>query len=550
LAALTLQSLIRRLGRDARSTDEQSDADLLARFVARRDEAAFELLVWRHGAMVLNLCRRMLRHEPDAEDAFQATFLALAREAHRISDRDALGGWLYRVAFRIAVKSRATTRRMVPGSVPDRSGPDSTRSLETAELHAILDEEVQRLPAKYRLPFVLCCLAGRSNSEAAREIGCPRGTVDSRLSWAKQRLRLRLIKRGFAPTATVIALESLVASDAAATVPAAFIRETVRLSINFLGGTAGILPAPAALARGVIQTMFLDRIKQTAFAVVAIAAFAGSAGLLTVYVQADDKPVPAKPQPPVPGQKPDKPAPTPPTKPAPAPKPAAPLETSETNQKLWKSFDQVIDIVQPIDASLKDVLEFFSDRFDLKILVDITAFALCDPPVPEVENTRVKLPKLPSVELRTTLELVLEPIGAKAIIKRGLVYIVPVGTVTATKDDGPLPSSFLDRVRLVAKERPFADAIRELADQSGANIVIDPRTKDQAKVLINAQLQDAPLLSAVRVLADMVELKVVTMDNVIYVTTAENAGKWKKEHTRMTTVEAPKPVVPSRPMPK
>src|SRR5262249_48076781 len=156
-------------------------------------------LVWRHGAMVLNLCRRVLRNEQDAEDAFQATFLALAREAHRIRSRESLSGWLYRVAFRIGLRARRSARPILPVPVPDRGGPDSTIAVESAESRGILDEEVQRLPTKYRLPFVLCCLSGRTNSEAAAELGCPRGTVDSRLSWAKRRLRSRLLKRGLAP---------------------------------------------------------------------------------------------------------------------------------------------------------------------------------------------------------------------------------------------------------------------------------------------------------------------------------------------------------------
>src|SRR5262249_17946298 len=151
---------------------ENGDAELLRRFVLNRDEAAFELLVWRHGAMVLNLCRRMLRHEQDAEDAFQATFLALAGEAHRIGKRDSLGGWLYRVACRIAMKSRAVRHRVRADGLPDCFGPDTTAAVDGAEIRALIDAEVSRLPTKYRLPFVLCILSGRSNAEAAAEIGC------------------------------------------------------------------------------------------------------------------------------------------------------------------------------------------------------------------------------------------------------------------------------------------------------------------------------------------------------------------------------------------
>ena len=557
MAILTLRALVRRLGQGTNSSDENRDGELLARFVTHRDEAAFELLVWRHGAMVLGLCRRMLPCEQDAEDAFQATFLALAREAHRIGKRDSLGGWLYRVAFRIALKLRTAGHRMVPCPVPDRAGTDTTTAVDAAEFRAVLDEEICKLPVRYRLPFVLCCLAGRSNSEAAAEIGCPRGTVDSRLSWAKHRLRARLLKRGVAPTVAAIALESVIASDAAATVPAEFIRDTVRSSLAFLDGVPGALPAPAALARGVLHTMFYDRLKRMAFAVLAVAILATGAGWVTIYAQTDDKAKTDKA--PAAAQKADKPSAAPKTgEPAGLLKPAAPPKrivagpASERNQALRASLDRVVDIDRPINASLRDVLEFLSDRFDLTIHVDEIAFMRRDPPLENVLETAVKLPKLPGITIHNVLDLLLAPLSDRqkvvVIVKRGAIFITCAKSRESVMTyTGP---AFLEYVKLSADDQPFTEAIRELMDQTGANIVIDGRAKEQAKKLVSAQLQDAPLLTAVHVLADAVELKVVLMDNVIYVTTPENALKWKQHQAAMSEIDAPKPVVPERPKEK
>jgi RNA polymerase sigma factor (sigma-70 family) len=549
VAVLSLQSLIERLGHATSAAAENGDAELLRRFVARRDEAAFELLVWRHGAMVLNLCRRMLRSEQDAEDAFQATFLALAREAYRISSRNSLGGWLYRVAFRIALKLRTAGERVRPTPVPEYAGPDSTTEVDAADLRGVLDEEVRRLPAKYRLPFLLCCLEGRSNSEAALEIGCPRGTVDSRLSWAKRRLRDRLLRRGVGPAAAALALESLAGTDAAATVPTALIRDTVRSSFAFLGGAAGVLPAPAALARGVLHTMFLDRMKRTVLTLAAVAFLAGGAGWATFYSQAQDKSKDAK-SPPADVQKADKhkPPPAPAPKPRESNAPAAGADVAGRNQAIRASLDRVVDIERPINASLHDVLEFLSDRFEVTIHVDDVAFRRLDPPVENVEEMPVKLHKQPGSTLHNILDMILKEFDGTAIVKRGAIYVVPVrSNASVMTSDGPVSRGLFDRVKLSQEEQPFADAIRYVVDQTGANIVIDGRAKELTKKTVSAHLQDAPLLTAVRVLADSIDLAVVTRDNVIYITTPENALKWKTDHPARSTIPAPKSAAPELP---
>ncbi|HEV3256723.1 MAG TPA: sigma-70 family RNA polymerase sigma factor, partial [Gemmataceae bacterium] len=160
-----------------------TDAELLGRFVSGRDEAAFELLVRRHEGMVFSVCRRVLQDVHDAEDAFQATFLALARKGGRIARRQAVAGWLYRVACRMALTVRADRTRRTTREQPIQATRDVAAPLradlapEWGELRGILDEELNRLPERFRTPTVLCYLEGKSVGEAARQLGCPRGTV-------------------------------------------------------------------------------------------------------------------------------------------------------------------------------------------------------------------------------------------------------------------------------------------------------------------------------------------------------------------------------------
>ncbi len=193
-APTVLQHLRRALGQAERAA---SDAQLLERFLAQRDPEAFELLVWRHERLVLSACRRILGDLHDAEDAFQATFLTLVRKARSIGRGQALASWLYRVACRIALRARAGRAGR------ERQGIDLTglpagddAASERRELGPVLDEEVGRLPEKQRAAVVLCYLEGRTYAEAARVLGCPVGTVSTRLTHARERLRARLQRRG------------------------------------------------------------------------------------------------------------------------------------------------------------------------------------------------------------------------------------------------------------------------------------------------------------------------------------------------------------------
>jgi RNA polymerase sigma factor (sigma-70 family) len=195
------------------------DADLLSRFHSGRDEAAFELLVRRHGGMVYRVCRGRLGNDADAADVFQATFLALARAAGRIHATTSLAGWLYRVAFRLANKLRSRIRptvELMPNH-PAVDGDPAHVASQREEI-ALLWAEIDRLPHRYRDAVLLCLIEGKTRAQAADELRCPGGTIDSRLAWARERLRERLLRRGLAP-AVVVSLIATLTAEASALPP-------------------------------------------------------------------------------------------------------------------------------------------------------------------------------------------------------------------------------------------------------------------------------------------------------------------------------------------
>jgi RNA polymerase sigma factor (sigma-70 family) len=263
----TLQHLRRTFDEDG--ADGLSDAQLLDRFLRQRDQAAFELLVWRHQRMVLTVCRRVLDDVHDAEDAFQATFLILVRKADSIGRREAVASWLYKVAYRCALRAR-TTRQNRPeqhgldlGTAADRPASSGDGS----DVWPLLQDELACLPEKYRAPFVLCYLEGKTYDEAAGQLACPLGTVSTRLTKARELLRTRLARRGL--TLSAGALGELLAEQAAeAAVPAALVGSTVRAALACAAGksaTAGLVPQQvAALTEGVLQAMMWTKLKMVA----------------------------------------------------------------------------------------------------------------------------------------------------------------------------------------------------------------------------------------------------------------------------------------------
>lgn len=248
----TAERDVERLLRDG---IDPPDVRLLHRFLHDRDESAFETLVDRHGPLVLSVCRRYLRDPRDVEDAFQATFLVLVRRGGDLRDRDALASWLYGVARRVAIRARSNALRR-----RDREGTrtetlDETSAKPTPPVDdalETLDEELARLPEKYRAPLILCHLKGRTYDQAAAELGWPPGTVRSRTARARALLRGRLTRRGVNASATLPLLRLMPA------VPASLVAATVAAVGRFPASPNGPV---AALAQGVMTAMSLSSSK-------------------------------------------------------------------------------------------------------------------------------------------------------------------------------------------------------------------------------------------------------------------------------------------------
>jgi RNA polymerase sigma factor (sigma-70 family) len=281
------------------------DGPLLERYLTRRDEDAFEALVDRLGPMVLGLCRRMLRDPRDIEDAFQATFLVLVRKAPAIRDRDRLSSWLYGVAYRVARRARARTLRRrdreATVGVPEVAAKPAEPG--RPEIDPMLDQEIRRLPERYREPLVLCYLRGRTHDQAAEDLRCPVGTVRSRMARGRALLKKRLTRRGFAPT-VLAALSggdvTLPARLLVSTVPPPMAAATVRAALGF--GSSSILKAGAAaatsvvLAQGVLTTMKLAQLKW--IGLVALATSLSASGVVAFAVSAEGQKSAQSPTPP------------------------------------------------------------------------------------------------------------------------------------------------------------------------------------------------------------------------------------------------------------
>jgi RNA polymerase sigma factor (sigma-70 family) len=278
---------------DAELSRKISDRQLLERYLAQHDDAAFVNLFRRYARSVWGVCRRVLRQDQDAEDAFQAVFFILARKAASIRKAEAVGSWLYGVAYRTALKARQMrsdrTTHEKKARVPKQI---ETPASETAwrDLQKQLDDELQKLPEKYRAPFVLCCLEGMSRADAARELLWKEGTVSSRLAQARKILQTRLARRGVTLSALLTGL-ALAQNGASAAAPAALVQATV--SAVLAPQAATVASSAAVLAETVIKGMAVAKIK-VAFAVVtAVLMVVSSMGVAAAYLGTAGKQKPA-----------------------------------------------------------------------------------------------------------------------------------------------------------------------------------------------------------------------------------------------------------------
>ncbi len=295
-----LTGALRRLGRATLLQDGGglTDAELLGCFVTDRDEAAFAALLRRHGPMVLGVCRRVLRNEADAEDAFQATFLVLVRKAHTVVPRGMVSNWLYGVAHNTARKARAmSAKRRVKEAEAGAARGHASEEGAWREVRALLDEELSRLPDRYRVPIVLCELEGKTIKEAAAQLGWPQGTVATRLSRGRTMLGKRLARHGL-PLAGLAAVLAEAEAEASG-IPAPLERSTLQAASRFAAGraAAGLVSArAAALTDGVLKSMILHKLKIAAAVLAGLALVLGLAARgPRALAQRGEEPPPAKP---------------------------------------------------------------------------------------------------------------------------------------------------------------------------------------------------------------------------------------------------------------
>jgi RNA polymerase sigma factor (sigma-70 family) len=535
-----------------------SDAELLDRFVRTHDGSAFAGIVHRHGPMVLSICHRRLGREADAEDAFQAVFLALANSARSISRRESLPGWLYRVAYLVALKAAGRRARQpvtrLPAEVPMPDPPPP--ACETDELKAVIDAEVAALPDKFRAVIVLCLIEGHTSADAAAVLGVPVGTIDSRLSAARKKLQDRLSRRGVA-VGLGITLEQMLDAPVQATGPRLFelVSSTVSAVLTEVAGPGigAVSPGVVDLARGVTM---LTTMNARVLAVLGIAlGLLGSAGAGIYIVTAGEpaKPVAKAAEPKVllPAVAEDKVV-------AP-PAAAAPDGPKGTAAALDKPIGNPLAAGVP----MKELLDEIEDKTELIVRVDVAAFRRIGvvngnaeegtPAEQLLQAIYETKPVLPRKAEKLPIRDVLADALAQVRLSHPCTYqvrgnqlvIVPafippmkpgVNPLDPSDDDPMLVARMLNEqiyggvVSVTADRKPLADILFDLRKQTGANIVLDPRCDMQEKkATLSITLSDVRLYDALRVIADMAELKMVYAGNIYYVTTAANAATFQPE---------------------
>lgn len=287
MAMAQMSTVIRQLRRAVVLQDgaKKTDGELLASFIEHNDEAAFEVLVHRHGPMVMGVCRRLLRNHHDAEDAFQATFLVLARKARSVRPREMVANWLHGVAYRIALKARAMTTRRQAREKQVMEMPERVVAPRDHwnDLRPLLDKELNALPETYRLPILLCDLEGKSIKDATRQLGWPQGTLAGRLARGRKMLAKRLARRGVALAGALLA-----------GVPASLVSSTAKAAGAIAAGqatVAGVVPANVSvLMEGVMNAMLVTKLKLVMAVMLVFAALSGIAGVVYQTHGADTPP--------------------------------------------------------------------------------------------------------------------------------------------------------------------------------------------------------------------------------------------------------------------
>jgi RNA polymerase sigma factor (sigma-70 family) len=498
------------LALQANETAHFSDGQLLTQFLGRQDESAFTALVRRHAAMVIGVCRRVLGNADDADDAFQATFLVLVRKARALRSRAVLGDWLHEVARRTALKAKgAALRRLAKEHAMART--EALGEQPRNDWLPLLDEELSKLPEKYRLPIILCELEGKTRKEAARQLGWREGTVAGRLARGRTCLAKRLLGRGLVlPAGGLAAALSAQGASACAT---GLILNTIKAASLIAADQSaarGVISAKvAALTGDVMKAMLLSKLKNVA--VVLVVCMLGgfswvaydSLGDETDGVKAQtakDKPVPAK-----------------------VAKVAQAAKKSPTLAELTR---KSLNDPMPSGAgdgpmTLKEALESLEKNYGFpKFAINNMAFRLENPDVPDFLETQVIVPNVPGISKVRLLRLILDQIPTA-----NAAFLLRTNVIEITTNERSIPANqFVDGN---FEDVPLDEVLAELSDRTGVTIVIDTRARDKAKTPVSARLQhETNLATAVRLLADMADLKLVVVDRVLYVTLPSNKGEF------------------------
>ena len=448
--------------------DNVTSAELLRRYCARGDQSAFAELVSRHAELVLGVCRRVLRHEQDAEDAFQATFLVLAQNSHRVRRRDSVASWLYAVARRTALRSGERRRRR--GEEPLIDDPPADTSDATSVLGIIarrgeqqlLDEELGGLPDKYRLPLLLHCLMGRTCSEVASQLGLSVTAVEGRLKRGKRELRMRLIRRGVCVSAT---LAALTANRQAACAAAKKLMEAASMAGQTFGAdeTSGAFTEEAELLARQEVFIMSQSATLTSKLTAALLSVAGAGLLLYGLVapadgqqgerrdlqtfnvalpnsdstaaeepvqiaQADE--VPTDFSDPFDGAdvKPPKTAKSKPTFRTPQ---YAARDYKRMSPKIVRIYEALDDEseIEFVDTPLQDVIEFLASLHDIPILIDAKNLDDLAIPVDTPMTLSVK-----GVSLQAALSLLLSPLDLEPVVEDEVLKITTADVAAQTLD--------------------------------------------------------------------------------------------------------------------
>jgi RNA polymerase sigma factor (sigma-70 family) len=460
--------------------------------------------------------------------------VVLVQKASAMSGTRSLGPWLHKVAWRTATKARARSARRLAREVPGEVEPavSDPPGAERRELGAVLEEELAQLPERYRRPVVLCYLEGMTNEEAARQLDCPKGTVLSRLSRARDQLRERLARRGLDLSSGI--LPAALASPPA---PEALVEAVAQTGpLVRAGGAAGLSTSVMILAKGVMFSMFLRKLEVAGLLLLAMVLAASGASWLSHRPGAGVQAAPPIP----PATKAEDKAPSAAKK---DDKKTTPVKEGEKPQDLHTALAETVESIEINDpkTTLSEVLDMLAKVHRVTFDINEKAFKA------EMINDVIKTPVAethPIPSMKAPLRVVLNKILTRIPVPSGATFLVRKNHIEITTEaeayseiaapepqnpQNPLDDGgkyrLLPRVVQQFRKVGLEQALEEIADATGYNIVVDVRVEEKASVKVSARLMNVPVDTAVRLLADMAGLTVVRIDNVFYITSAENARK-------------------------